>query len=361
MRIVLATQAALENPTAISVLGGLARAYSALGHETVAAGLMVDEDYPGKERLPPPLPRSLGRATYPPRRLTPAFRRLRRLLSRGSFVHFHLLGGWTSTAASIWAACESRRVPFGVTFQDFGNAANFLPERDGGLPFFLLGRMLRRARWVSGVSRSVAADVERHFPRVRVEAVPNGYDPDEIGATPDDGGRPYVLCVANGGHYKGLDVLLMAWAQLRERRPGVDLIVCGPHLPGPYEGLARRLGLSREVSLRGYTPRAEVLRLMRSCLFFVLPSRHEGFGIAALEAMAHGRAVVAGRVGGLAEFIEDERTGLLCPPADPRALARALERLLGDAGLRRRLGGEARRAVSGLRWSDAASRYLTLG
>ena len=70
----------------------------------------------------------------------------------------------------------------------------------------------------------------------------------------------------------------------------------------------------------------------------MLPSRAEGLGVAALEAMGCGRPVVASAVGGLAEAVEDERSGLLVPPEDPAALASALSRLRDDPGLAARLG-----------------------
>ena len=72
------------------------------------------------------------------------------------------------------------------------------------------------------------------------------------------------------------------------------------------------------------------------------PSRREGYGVVAREAMAWGRPVVASAVGGLVDAVEDGVTGLLVPPGDVAALRAALERLLGDAELRARLGAAAR-------------------
>jgi glycosyltransferase involved in cell wall biosynthesis len=80
---------------------------------------------------------------------------------------------------------------------------------------------------------------------------------------------------------------------------------------------------------------------------FVLPSRQEGLGVAALEAMARGRPVVASAVGGLAEIVVPEETGLLVAPGDPTALAAALERLQGDSELARRLGSAGAKRVAG--------------
>ncbi len=84
--------------------------------------------------------------------------------------------------------------------------------------------------------------------------------------------------------------------------------------------------------------RSDVPDLLEACDVFVLPSRREGLGVAALEAMARGRPVVASAVGGLAETVVTEQTGLLVAPGDAAALAAALERLLADPALARRLG-----------------------
>ena len=85
----------------------------------------------------------------------------------------------------------------------------------------------------------------------------------------------------------------------------------------------------------------------------------EGFGVTCLEAMAHGKPVVASAVGGLLDLVVDGETGLLVPPRDPAALRRALERLLSDPELRRRLGAAAReRARERFSWDGVISATL---
>ena len=93
-------------------------------------------------------------------------------------------------------------------------------------------------------------------------------------------------------------------------------------------------------------------RLYARAAVVACPSHREGFGLACAEAMAHGRAVVASDVGGLRDLVVDGETGLLVPPRDVAALRAALERLLGDAELRRRLGAAGRERVRELcAWS----------
>jgi len=95
----------------------------------------------------------------------------------------------------------------------------------------------------------------------------------------------------------------------------------------------------------GFVPPAEIGAYYERASIVVVPSRREGYGMVAREAMAHGRPVVATGVGGLLDAVEHGVTGLLVPPRDAAALRGALERLLGDAGLRRSLGAAARERV----------------
>jgi glycosyltransferase involved in cell wall biosynthesis len=89
------------------------------------------------------------------------------------------------------------------------------------------------------------------------------------------------------------------------------------------------------------------------------PSRREGFGVACLEAMAHGRPVVATRVGGLLDLVVDGETGIVVPPRDPAALRSALDRLLADPDLRRRLGMAGRdRARTQFSWERVTDATL---
>jgi glycosyltransferase involved in cell wall biosynthesis len=107
----------------------------------------------------------------------------------------------------------------------------------------------------------------------------------------------------------------------------------------------------RVPAARGFVPRTELEALFSSAAVVACPSRREGFGVTCLEAMAHGKPVVASAVGGLLDLVVDGETGLLVPPRNTPGLRRALERLLGDGGLRRRLGTAGReRALERFSW-----------
>ena len=109
----------------------------------------------------------------------------------------------------------------------------------------------------------------------------------------------------------------------------------------------------------GFVPPSALGRYYERAAVVVCPSRREGYGVVAREAMAYGRPVVATAVGGLVDAVEDGVTGLLVPPRDPAALRAALERLLADEELRRRLGAAGRIAATE-RFSWAAATDETI-
>jgi len=147
-----------------------------------------------------------------------------------------------------------------------------------------------------------------------------------------------LLLPASLDRRKGIDVLLEALALLAKEhglRPALWIAGTGPE-EGAIENGITRLGLSEQVRLLGQ--RRDVPDLLAACDLFVLPSRREGLGVAALEAMAAGKPVIASRVGGLGEAVVHEGTGLLVEPEDIAGLAEAIARLLDDDALRGRLG-----------------------
>ncbi len=173
--------------------------------------------------------------------------------------------------------------------------------------------------------------------------------------------RPFILSVGRLAAYKGTDVLLLAFAGLARLRPGLDLVICGPDQSrGRLARFARRLGLKGRLRLPGDVGAPQVARLLQACSFFVLPSRQENMPMALLEAMAAGKAVAACAVGGVGELVTHGVDGLLVAPQDVSALGRAMRRLAGDAGLRRRLGRQAARRARLFDWKTAAAGYRRL-
>ncbi len=338
MNILLLAAAPDDGTTFRLVLERLGRAYARRGHRVASAA-------PGRAggRLA-----SLGDGE------DEVFARLLRRLRGADVAHLHTPGRWNRLTAAIGLACDLSGVPLVVTFQDY---ANPYLRRNGRRGTAALRRFLAGRPAVTALSRAQARLLRADFPRANIRVVPNGFEAPRPLPAPARERRPYVLCVARLWGYKGIDVLLRAWSRLDA--PGVQLLLCGPdHESGRYQRLARRLGLARRVRFLGAATPTRTWSLLRGCELFVLPSRHEAQGIAVLEAMSCGKAVVATRSGGPQDLIRHGRDGVLVPPGDPRALAAALTSLLGDACRRRALGGAARARAR--RRPDDASAYLAL-
>jgi glycosyltransferase involved in cell wall biosynthesis len=171
---------------------------------------------------------------------------------------------------------------------------------------------------------------------------------------------PVVLCVARMYPRKRLPDLLRAAAILRGRVAGLQIRIvgCGPEWPVVCR-LHAELRLGESVTLLGDLSRERLAEEYVNASAFCLPSVQEGFGIVFLEAMAAELPVVACRAAAVPEVVHDGVTGLLVPPRDPGALAEALERLVADPGLARRLGLEGRRRVGGLSPRHVAERFLS--
>ncbi len=144
--------------------------------------------------------------------------------------------------------------------------------------------------------------------------------------------RPIVMTVARLDKQKGHTDLLQAASRIPDAL--FILVGDGPERPS-LEKQIGELGLSDCVRLLGY--RRDVSDLLESCDVFVLPSLYEGFPLSILEAMAAARPVIASAIAGNDEIVIDGQTGLLVPPANPIALAQAIETLLSDPALAQRL------------------------
>ena len=214
-------------------------------------------------------------------------------------------------------------------------------------------RAYRRAAAVLAVSASTAAAV-RTMGVARVEVVPPGVDVDTLGAHGEslrDAGL--LLFVGRLEPEKGpLDAVAVMRAVATDR-PGVRGVVVGR---GSLDGLVRQAAARAggAVSVRGAVPDDELRTLYASAAVVVMPSRYEGLGIVALEAMAAGAAVVAHDVTGLRDAVAG--TGVLVAPGDTAAMAAATRALLDDPARRSDLVARARERVAATySWDTAAA------
>ena len=159
---------------------------------------------------------------------------------------------------------------------------------------------------------------------------------------------------------KGLLTLLEAMAILVERHRNAKLVLAGDgNLRVAVQEFLKRRNLGRHAYLAGF--RENIPEFLRGIDFLVMPSNWEGFGYAAVEAMAAGKAVVASHVSSLPEIVEDHRTGLLVPPRSPERLADAMATLVDNPQLRRSMGrAGARKAENVFSLSTMAANVESL-
>jgi glycosyltransferase involved in cell wall biosynthesis len=181
-------------------------------------------------------------------------------------------------------------------------------------------RLVRRARVVVCASQSLADDARRLGAR-DVRVIPSSVGIPESVGEPDE--PPHALYVGRLSEEKGVQ-------ELAEAARGLPLVVVGD---GPLRTLFP--------DAVGFVPPHELGSWYERAAVVVVPSRRQGYGMVAREAMAHGRPVVATAVGGLVDAVEDGVTGVLVPAGDVAALGAAIRTLLGDAELRTRLGHAA--------------------
>ncbi|HXH84796.1 MAG TPA: glycosyltransferase [Candidatus Tectomicrobia bacterium] len=248
------------------------------------------------------------------------------------------------------------------------NAAGRLDDREPVVRVRDEERIVAEADRVIAATAVERAHLATHYGAdlERVAVVPCGVDTDLFAPGDRDAARsalgldagPLALYVGRLTPIKGLETLLDALARLPR---AAGLLVVGGDVDEPVDGHVQalrarvaRLGLAERVRFVGPQPQPALRDWYRAADVVVLPSYYESFGMVAMEAMACGRPVIASRVGGLQTTVLDEVTGVLVPDQDPVALAAAVGRLLGDPGLRRRLGREGVRWAARHRWPCVA-------
>ncbi|MBV9083109.1 MAG: glycosyltransferase family 4 protein, partial [Acidobacteriaceae bacterium] len=223
---------------------------------------------------------------------------------------------------------------------------------------------IRRADAVVACSKALAQQVASFAPDADVKPIHNGVDP-TLFHTPDvpRTGLRRVLHIGTFEHKKAHDVLLTAFAELVRSIPDASLVLVGGmgETLESTRALIRELRLDQRVQIHVNVPHEQIPDFMAKADVFVLPSRSEPFGIVLVEAGAAGLPVVASRVGGIPELLEDGQTGLLVPPDDSAALAAAMQRLLTDSVLAQKLASAWHDGVvSSWTWKQACDKYLRL-
>lgn len=284
---------------------------------------------------------------------------LRRLIGEVSpdLVHTTL---WEADVAGRLAAL-SRRVPVSSSLVNIAYGHRHRNSPHLHTPRVLAAQLvdMATARGVvrfHALTEAVAGTMSRRLtvPRARIDVIPRGRDPEELGLYSQDrrmrarsalgvGSRPLVIAAARHNWQKGLDILVRGAPLIVRELPDVQILIGGPEADQTplLRQLITDLRLEDNVSLIGR--RTDVADLMCAADAFCMPSRWEGFGGILIESMALGTPTVATSIATTREVTEDGAWVQLVRPEDPESLARGLLKVLGDPEWRARTGPDAHR------------------
>jgi len=237
------------------------------------------------------------------------------------------------------------RVPVVVTIHDLIQIHR--PPRNPLAPLYarlMIGRAIRIGRRVLTVSEAVKRELATTFlcsPQ-KIAVTPNGIDARFFAAGPAATGR-YFLFAGNDKPHKNVEVLVDAFARVHERMRDVQLVLCGADFS--------RFAAHDGVIAAGFVGDDELAALDRGAIALVMPSREEGFGLPAAEAMACGTAVITSRAAALVEITGD---AALHVDDNARDLADAMLRVASDEALRASLAARGRERARSMTWMRCA-------
>lgn len=213
------------------------------------------------------------------------------------------------------------------------------------------GVSIRLADALMACSANIADFTAEYYgvPRDGINVVHCGVDSEAFHPAVERGPRPTVLFVGNIAANKGVGVVVDAVLSLRDRHPDILLRIAGTGDDDTRDQLQARVagaGATGNVEFHEFVGRDSLPAMYREAHVFSSPAVHEvGVANVYIEAMASGCPVVACRTGGALEAVVDGESGFLVPPVDAGATAAAIDKVLGDVGLRERLGAAGRRRV----------------
>jgi len=199
--------------------------------------------------------------------------------------------------------------------------------------------------------------------RDKVVVIPNGVDLKVFAGSNDRillEGDPSVLYVGHFARLKGVDILIRAIAKLRIELPNIKLHLVGRGNVPAFALLAKKEGIEKHVVFHGWVEQSTLSSYYKSADICVFPSRHEGFGLVILEAMASGIPVIASDIPTFREIISDGSDGRLFKSEDADSLSKEIIALYQDPYLRKELSRNAFEKATKYSWENIADKYISL-
>jgi D-inositol-3-phosphate glycosyltransferase len=288
--------------------------------------------------------------------------------------HYWLSGRLAALFADRWG------VPMVSMFHTLAQLKNRVAEsaaeREHAVRFEIERRTMAASDRVIAATEIDRKEIVRHYGSLApITIIPGGVDLELFKPFPKDEARtkigldssgPVLLFVGRIQRLKGLEVLLRAFALLKDIDGRVVVVGGQPSTVqesreiSRLQHLAVRLGIAERVTFGGAVPHDRLPLYYAASDVTVMPSSYESFGLVAVESLACSTPVVATRVGGLTSIVRDGETGFLVPWRDPALFAERLRTLLGDLRLLRSMRARARASVDRYSWGRIADEHLAL-
>ena len=221
---------------------------------------------------------------------------------------------------------------------------------------------LRTAAGITAISNDIFEEILSigGISEEKVRIIPNGVNlADFRDVEPYKADYPYIMAMGRMVPQKGFDRLLVSFARVAGQLRNLRLLMAGEGVNRrDYEALARKLGIAERVRFLGLVQGTEKIRLLKGARFFVCPSRFEPFGIVVLEAMAAGLPVLANRVGGIPDILEEGVQGILTDPDSAEEMGLEIVTMNNSPEWLDRMGRAASEKASLYDWSVINAMYL---
>ncbi len=286
----------------------------------------------------------------------------RKFLSKEfNIIHFNYVPTWSNGGYILLKTAKTIGIPTVL------NIHGIIQLEHKSIPFMILPRALSSCKLADKIvvnTEFMRAKVGKWYgiSHDKMIVIPNGVSLDEF--TPCKRkikleGDPAILNVGWCSKIKGFDVLAYAVSQLKSEFPNMKLHVLG----GGYERylpLLRKEGIEKYVVFHGMIEHSIIPTYFRSVDICIIPSRHEGFPITLLEAMASGIPVIASNIGSLKEIISNGENGILFESENTSDLSKAILNLHRDEDLKKKISNNALKTAEKYSWESVANKYISL-
>lgn len=285
-----------------------------------------------------------------------AFRKgINQVLSKGypEIIHAHVIQ--PAGFFAMWLSFKLK-VPFIITEHWTGYLGNN-PAYRGKLRKWLTERVVKRAKYISPVSRDLESAMKAHGLEGNYKVIPNVAHPVFFNEPYRQKKRMFIHISSLDERQKNVTGLLRSFRKLQQELPDITLVMAGDGPDrGKAEAFARKLNLSN-VSFHGNLEAGELARMLSESLAMVLFSEFENLPCVIIESFACGTPVLTTNVGGISEIV-DEQNGILINPQDEPALTDAMKQLLTSAGFNREQ--IRRQAFEKFSYEAAGKEYIQL-